>query len=390
MNNILIGFLLLWTIISGCGKYVADLTSLSCPGRDTVNSRYSKAPELEKLLEEFTRQGVPGVALAVWSNEGYWSAARGYAKIEDKTPMQVCHLQYLQSISKTYMAVCILKLFEQGRIGLDEPMTKYLPSKYHRYIADGDKVTIRMLLNHTSGVPEYNFAPAYVSCLLQHPAHYFVPEDYVRYIAGKKLQFAPGSKHVYTNTNYVLLALIADAVAGDHAKLISETIIRPLALTNTFYRNEPGYLKYPQLVNSYWDRYSDGILENASQLQRNNVQALVGDDGIVTTPGDAVKFLKALADGRLLSPSTMQQMKTWVNNKDGKPVYGLGLVFTNHDGIIGFGHSGGGIGGGCELYYFPEKNICYFIAINLGTVTESPLHGQLGNTLAKFYATLLK
>jgi hypothetical protein len=67
-------------------------------------------------------------------------------------------------------------------------------------------------------------------------------------------------------------------------KLISEVIFKPLGLTNTFYRNEPGYLKYPEIVNSYWDRYSDGILENASQLQRMNVSTLVGDDGIVTTP----------------------------------------------------------------------------------------------------------
>src|SRR4029078_6173398 len=101
---------------------------------------------------------------------------------------------------------------------------------------------------------------------------------------GKKLIFTPQSKHVYTNTNFVILSMIADAISGDHAKLISEVIFKPLGLPNTFYTNEPGYLKYPEIDKSELDRYSDGILENASQLQRMNVSSLVGDDGIVTTP----------------------------------------------------------------------------------------------------------
>ncbi len=377
-------------LFSSCSRYVADLQSSKCNSTEQVVTNYSKATELESLLDQITKKGVPGVVLAVQSREGLWSAAKGYAKIEDKTPMQVCHLQYLQSVSKTYMSVAILKLAEQGKISLDSPMTNYLPQKYHQYINGGEKVTIRMLLNHTSGIPEYNFQPAYVSYLLQHPDHFFTQEDYLRYIKGKELVFTPGSKHVYTNTNYEILALIGDDITGDHAKFISETIFKPLGLTNTFYRNEAGYLKYTELPNTYWDRYSNGILENVSQMQRTNVSTLVGDDGIVTTATDAVKFLKGLADGKLLSSSSVQQMQTWVNNKDGKPVYGLGLGYRKIDGVVGYGHSGGGIGAGCELYYFPEKNICYFIAINLGTVTESPLHAELGKLLEDLHEVLLK
>jgi D-alanyl-D-alanine carboxypeptidase len=328
--------------------------------------------------------------MAVQSDKGLWIAARGFAKIEDKTPMQVCHLQYLQSISKTYMAVAILKLAEQGKIILDSPMTNYLHQKYHRYISGGEKVTVRMLLNHTSGIPEYNFQPAYVSYLLQHPANYFSPEDYLEFIKNKKPIFAPGSKHVYTNTNYLLLALIGDAITGDHARFISETIFKPLGLTQTFYRSDPGYLKYDLIPNTYWDRFSNGILENVSLMQRVNVSSLVGDDGIVTTAADAVKFLKGLADGKLLSAASMHQMQTWVNNRDGKPVYGLGLGYRKIEGVEGYGHSGGGIGAGCELYYFPQKNLCYFIAINQGTVTESPLHKELQKQLDKLHEILLR
>jgi D-alanyl-D-alanine carboxypeptidase len=381
---------LIAVLITGCGKYVSDLQSSKCNSTEATVPNYTKADELEELLEQLTQQGVPGVAIAVQSDEGLWSSAKGYAKIEDETPMQVCHLQYLQSISKTYMAVAILKLVEQEKINLDSPMTNYLPKKYNHYVKSGEKVTVRMLLNHTSGIPEYNFQPAYVSYFLQHPDHYFTTEDYLDYIKGKDLVFTPGSKHLYTNTNYEILALICDSLAGDHARFISETIFKPLGLTNTFYRNEKDYLQYDLLPNSYWDRFSNGIVENVSLMQRTNVSTLIGDDGIVTTPADAVKFLRGLADGKLLSANSMQQMLTWVSNKQGKPVYGLGLGYRKIEGVTGYGHSGGGIGAGCELYYFPQKNLCYFIAINLGTVTESPLHAEIGHTLEKLHEVLLR
>jgi len=376
-------------LFSSCSRYVADFKTAQCKTQPQ-NSSYSKAAQLENSLDELVQKGVPGVVLAVQSDEGFWATARGYARIEDNTPMQLCHLQYLQSISKTYMAIAILKLHEQGKIDLDEPITRHLPQQYHHYISGAEKVTVRMLLNHTSGIPEYNFQPAYVSYLLQHPRHYFQPEDYLKYIGGKKLVFTPGSKHVYTNTNYVILSIIADAISGDHAKFISEIIFKPLGLANTFYRNDPGYLKYPEIVNSYWDRYSDGILENASQLQRMNVSMLVGDDGIVTTPADAIKFLQGLAEGKLLSDSTMIQMKTWVNDDKGQPIYGLGLIHRVNNGFENFGHSGGGLGAGCELYYFPEKHLYYFIALNLGTVTDSPLHNELLRIRDKLYDIILK
>ena len=363
-------------LFCSCNKYVAEIHTTACEN-PAESFSYPKSHDLDQVLQQMVENGVPGVVMAVQTEEGLWESAKGFAKIEDKTPMQLCHLQYLQSISKTYMAVAILKLYEEGKIVLDEPIKNYLPQKYYRYLTGADAVTVRMLLNHTSGIPDYNFRPAYVSYLLQQPDHYFVPEDYLKYIQGKRLDFPPGSKHVYSNINYVILSMIADSLAGDHAKLINDVIFKPLGLVHTFYRDDPGYLKYPELPNSYWDRYSDGILENASQLERMNVSTLVGDDGIVTTPSDAIGFLKGLVDGKLLSDSTLRQMKTWVNDAKGEPIYGLGLVHFSQNGHEAFGHSGGGIGAGCDLYYFPEQNLYYFIAINLGTVTASPLHVKL-------------
>lgn len=355
-----------------------------------TNLEYSKGPQIKKALSALLNAGIPGVSMAVYSEEGWWATADGYARIEDRTPMQTCHLMYLQSISKTYMAVAVLKLAEQGKINLDEPLTAYLPEKYSRYISDAEKITVRMLLNHTSGIPEYNLTPDYVSVLLQDRGHYFEPEDYLRSIAKKPLTFAPGTKYSYRNTNYVILALMTDALTGDHSRFIQETIFKPLGLTHTYYRNMEGYLNYPKLVNGYWDRYSDGIIENASVLERDNVLTLVGDDGIVTTPVDAVKFLRGVIEGQLLNTTTLAMMESWVNDKNGNPTYGLGLDYTLFNGHKAHGHSGGGIGAGCQLYYFPEEKVYFFAGINLGTVTDSPIHTAAGKALEDLYDAMLK
>lgn len=371
-------------LLTQCSVYRAALPLEVCNSQTASNKNTAS---VEAALDQLVAGGVPGVALAVYSQDGLWSTARGFAKIESNTAMQPCHLQYLQSISKTYMAVAVLKLYEEGKINLDVSFAEYLPNQ-SKYITRSKEITVRMLLNHTSGIPEYNFSPSYVSELLQHPDELFLPEDYLKYIHSKRLDFEPGSKYSYRNTNYVLLALMVDAITGNHAKYISETIFKPLGLTNTFYRDSENYLNYPLLTNTYWDRHSDGIIENVSLLQRTNVASLIGDDGIVTTPEEAVRFLKGLMENNLLKESTMNEMKSFVRDTKGNERYGLGLARASMVGQTGYGHSGGGIGAGCELYYFPEKKTYVFVAINLGTVTDSPLHENVLKAKDKMYEAI--
>lgn len=382
-------FLLILLSLSACAPYVQELSITPCS--ETVeNAPYPQAEQLNRAMRDLTLSGVPGVAMAVYSAHGWWTGSAGLAKIEDKTPMLPCHLQYLQSISKTYIAVAVMQLTEQGKIQLDHPITSYLAKEHSRTISKAETITVRMLLNHTSGVPEYNFAPEYVAYLLQHPDHKFQPEDYLGYINDKPLDYAPGSYYSYRNTNYVLLALMLDALTGDHTQYISEHIFAPLGLRNTFYRYEKNYPEYPTIMNTYWDRYSDGILENVSQMQRNNVATLIGDDGIITTPVDAVLFLRGLMEGKLVSPATLAHMQVWAKDKNGKPRYGLGLAIHDVNGQVAIGHTGGGIGAGCELYYYPEKQMYSFIGINLGTVTDSPLHRVAEPARDNLYLELLK
>lgn len=374
---------------TSCKKESLDTTLTTCILNNPINTNHSKALTIQQVIDKYTQGGLPGIAIAVYSNEGFWAGASGYSKIETPTSMQPCHLQYSQSVSKTYMAVAILKLYEQGKINLDKKITAYLPSSINSKIKGADQVTVRMLLNHTSGIPEYNDVPAYVSYLLQHPFHKFSSMDYLDFIEGKSLQFTPGSKSKYTNTNYLLLALIGDQITGDHAKFIRTTIFQPLGLVHSFYHDDENYLNKTELVNSYWDRYSNGAIENCSRMQQINVSSLIGDDGMIASPLDYVKFLKALFEGQILSPTTLNEMLTFVKNDPAKSYgYGLGIATNKYNQYIRYGHTGGGIGAGCELGYFPDKNVYFFIAINIGTSINSPILEKAENMQEEIYAIL--
>jgi D-alanyl-D-alanine carboxypeptidase len=392
MKNITIAILLLFAA-SSCNKQEWDIvTSTACQLNETVNEAHSKAAPLQALLNKYAGLGIPGLSIAIYSPEGYWAGAAGYAKLEDKTEMQPCHLHYSQSVAKTYMAVAILKLYEEGKINLDEKITKYLPAEKTDKVTGADQITVRMLLNHTSGVAEYNMDPEYVSYLLAHPLHAFSTMDYLGYIDGDEMQFTPGEKYRYTNTNYVLLALIGDQLTGDHAKFIRDELFQPLGLENSFYRNDANYLNHPLLVNSYWDRYSNGVLENCSQMQQVNVGSLIGDDGIIASPIDHINFFRGLFEGQLLTQPTLDQMLTFVSNNTGANAYGYGLGIHNdpYNGHPEYGHTGGGIGAGCELGYLPDQDIYFFIAINIGTILSSPITAKAENIRSELLDILVE
>jgi D-alanyl-D-alanine carboxypeptidase len=161
-------------------------------------------------------------------------------------------------------------------------------------------------------------------------------------------------------------------------------IFKPLGLTHTFYKNESGYLDYPELVNSYLNRRSDAKIENVTKTQVNNVIAMNGDDGMVATPMDFAYFLDGLVHGQLLKPQTLTEMQNWVNDKNGEPVYGLGLAYRTQNDKWGYGHGGSGIGAGAILYHFPENDVTVFIGVNIGTLIEGPykvLYDQMKDEL---------
>ncbi len=366
LNRVIHSVFFSLVILTGCSKMEMDLPHVGCTSTETINTNHPKAEALQQKLDQIVALGVPGVVLSLKDADGTWASASGLSKIETKTPMEICHLQFGQSVAKTYMATAILMLYEDGKIDLDEKISTYLPSSTLNDIKNTDVATVRMLLNHTSGIPEYNDKANYVTYLLQHPLHTFTTADYLDYVRDKPAKFSAGSEYSYTNTNYILLALIADGITGDHKKFIREEILEAYSLNNSFYHNE-GFMSYPELVNTYWDRYSNGKIENCSEMHRINVGSLIGDDGIIATPTDYMAFLELLLTNQILSEATMEEMLDFVPTKpDGMDGYGLGISQEFINGREQLGHTGGGIGAGCILGHYTDNDTYFFLAINLG------------------------
>lgn len=347
-------------------------------------------PALQDALETLVKTGVPGAVAVVYKKGKFEHYAAGCASIEDRVPMGTCQGHYLQSIAKLYLAVTVMQLSEMGKVELDQKIGQYLPAEVLDLLPDSEQITVRMLLNHTSGLPEYNDVPLYVTRLLQNPDRVFEPMELLGYVNAKRLDFQPGSRYSYRNTNYLVLALMMDHLTGNHVDFMKAHVFERLGLECTFYRISPASPAKEAIVQSYWDRFSDGKIENISQFQWNNVASMIGDDGIISTPEDAILFLRALMEGRLISENSLREMKSWVKTAKGVEEYGLGLDLGRFAGQEGMGHSGGGLGSGTQLYYFPEKDLYVFMGINLGTVTASPIHEKAEEILEHIYQVLLK
>lgn len=319
--------------------------------------------EFQELLDNYVSRGLPGVVLLISTSEGYWSGAAGFAKIETRDPMLPNHRFHAASITKMYTATAVLLLAEEGRIELDREIKDYLPESVWRPIPNGDKATVRQLLGHTSGIPDFSGSLHYDLDTFNDPLGDFPPRRMLGYLHGQSAIFRPGEGYFYSNANYLLLALLLDEVTGrSHADLISEAILQPLGLSATFYKNEPGYPEPAGLVNSYQDLTGNGELVNGSDLAVHSTEGSVGYAGIIATAEDYAAFLEGLLGGELLGPELLGEMQTPTRS----PRYGLGLSLMETPFGTAIGHSGGSFGIQSQVRRFPDSDATLVLLSNGG------------------------
>lgn len=339
---------------------------------DTGTSTNLKLNAMRQLMDRYTGAGLPGLAIGGYDpRDGFYSLSSGYSRIEDSVRMKTSSLQYSQSITKTYITVALLQLKEKGRINLHSAASHYLPADAILLLPVLRQVTIRMLMNHSSGLPDYADDPVYVMDLLQHPKQRYTINDFLKIASRKKQRFAPGTSYGYCNLNTEILTLVIDSITGDHKTYLQENIFEKAGLRDTWYHNER-YLQHPDVVDSYWDRYSSGVLENITATQKVNIANMQGDDGLVATPLDYVRFMKAVFEKQLINESSLAEMLDRVKGKDGTLHGGLGIFYMKPAGTDVWFHAGAGLGAGCILLAIPEKSIYLFVATNVGTITEGP------------------
>ena len=321
------------------------------------------AQRLEAILDQdLNRLKIPGMQATIRTADGKtWSGASGTTDLGRKQALQPDHILRVGSITKTFTAVIILKLVEDGHLKLDDPLSQWYPD-----FPNAEKITIRQLLNHTSGIPE--FIPKILMKSII-PSTTWQPEEIVKIAAGEKPLFTPGSAFSYSNANYVLLGLIAEKVTGKTAvELLHEMIIDPLGLQHTYFIP---YEPAPAALVPGWDRdlsHFPGMLD-ITVKNTSWATAAFTSGALASNASDLSTFYENLFAGALLSPAVMKEMTTYGEAPNPgfaeQTGYGLGLMQLDIDGRELVGHVGQFMGSTAIAVVSPQEKYTIVVVCDL-------------------------
>lgn len=169
----------------------------------TGNATNPNTTLYQDILDDFVDAGIPGLSIAIETPEhGWWVGCAGVASIEDNIAMQPCHLHHSASMAKTYTATMIMRLYEDEKLGLDDPARDYLPEDIVSEVANADEVTIRQLLNHTSGmVASYHSELTDIDLFNKPVADSSIESHFEKYVYRQPAGAAPGEEFNYNNLN---------------------------------------------------------------------------------------------------------------------------------------------------------------------------------------------
>ena len=287
------------------------------------DARAAAPPSLRQLAKSLVAVGAPGAVVYVHDAKGTRAGAAGYANLRARERLVPDHAFRVGSITKTFVATAVLQLVAEDVLRLDDPVERWLPG----LVPNGRAITLRHLLNHTSGVYNYTEDPRLLGELVRNPLALWSPTALVELATSHRPLFAPGAGWSYSNTGFILLGMVVEkATAHALADELRARIFEPLALTRTSLPSEPalpapfahGYLPPRNgLVPTPGGRPADITAWSPSWAWAAGA--------LVSTAGDLGRFYAALLGGELLRPEQLRAMKTTVPAGAGDE-YGLGLV----------------------------------------------------------------
>src|SRR3954465_1170726 len=290
---------------------LAALAPASPPG-----SRPLGRAKLQHALDRLVAAGAPGVVALVRERDHTWTLTSGYANVATHTRMRARDRFRIGSVTKNFVSTVILQLVAEGKLTLDDTVEHWLPGR----VPNGQAITLRMLLNHTSGLFDYPQDQQFLQRAITHPRHRWRLATLLSVALRHRPLFAPGTRWSYSNTGYIVLGLIVErATAKTLANQIRDRILGPLKLHATTFSVKArmpgpyahGYLllgKPPAVDASVWSPSFAGT-----------AGAMVSD------AQGAAAFYHALFSGRLLPPPLLRQMETTVFAEPHLR-YGLGLM----------------------------------------------------------------
>jgi D-alanyl-D-alanine carboxypeptidase len=272
---------------------------------------------LDAVMDTFVSQGrVPGAIVGIWvPGQGTFLRVRGFANNETHEPMTLEDRFRIASITKTFVATVVLQLVDEKKVGLDQPVSDFVPA-----VPNGGSITVRQLLNHTSGLFDFIEDDGFnKACLADHHRKW-APAELLVLSAAHAPYFAPGGGWHYSNTNYIALGMLVEKVTGHKlGDEIGRGILRPLQLKAT------SFLTSLQIQGPYSKGYSvvDGALRDDSDIDPSAGWA---SSAMMSDLGDLKVWAAALAEGHLVSDETHQESLSMLSTTSSNVYYGLGLM----------------------------------------------------------------
>jgi D-alanyl-D-alanine carboxypeptidase len=343
--------------------------------------------KLQERLNALHAQGrFPGATAGVALADGrVYGLAVGVSDVQTKRPMRPTDLMLQGSVGKTYAAAVVMQLVAEKKIGLDDPVGKYLGREtWFARLPNARSITVRMLLNHTSGLVRYEFKEQFTKDLTANPSKVWRPEELLSYVFDTEPPFAAGQGWEYSDTNYIVLGMIVERVTKrkyyDEAR---RRLLRPLALRRTVpsdSRRIPGLVQgYAGPNNPFGG--SDAMIVGGEFVINPQFEWTGG--GMASTAEDLARWAKSLYEGRAFDRALLPEVLKGVPAKLGPDTaYGLGVIIRRTDLGPAYGHSGFFPGYLTEMAYFPELRAAVAVQVN----TSAPR--STGRPLFRFLTEL--
>ena len=364
---------------------VCLLLTVAAYGQTRVADQSALKSAIQLKLDEWHKAGsFPGATLGVvLANGESFGLAVGVSDRESKKPLLPTDRMLAGSVGKTFAAATALQLIKEGKIGLDDKVEKYLGSEpWFSRLPNAKDITVRQLMNHTSGLVRYEFKRQFTTDLTANPEKAWRPAELVAYLLDEKPPFAAGAGWNYSDTNYILLGMIIEKVTGkkfyDEAK---KRLLKPLKLNDTIPQDGP---KLKGVVQGYAGPNNpfggtDAMIVEGKFVVNPQFEWTGG--GYASTAHDLARWAKMFYEGKAFSPELLPEVLNGVSAPmlGRETRYGLGVIIRKTTLGSSYGHSGFFPGYMTDMMYFPEHKVAVAVQVNtsVGRSVGKPLSGVL-------------
>lgn len=321
---------------------------------------------IDLLIQESYKPTEPGVAvIAVKDGKTIFCKGQGMADLELSVPIETDMVFRIGSVTKQFTAIAILMLAEQGKLSLDDSVSKFLPDyPTHDYL-----ITVKHLLTHTSGIKSYTSIPEWISLWRKD----FTVQELIDFFKDQPMVSEPGKRWAYNNSGYILLGAIIEKVSGQtYEQFIQQNIFGPLGMKQSFYDDPLRVI--PRRVAGY-DKCADGFT-NAAYISMTQPYAA---GALASTVDDLALWDTALYTEKLLKLEILEQAHISHHLLDGSPTaYGFGWMISEYAGHRVIEHSGGIQGFRSHTIRLPDDHVFVAVLSNNGGTSPQKLAFKIG------------